>query len=96
MPCHPIKSRYHMLNPKTYREWLSHNELPLQTLIDLLEGIEPAATDFGLLARYKRYYNDNSSPVGFFSEEEYDGGLVDEFCEGLLGTDQIGAYIFTG
>jgi len=85
-----------MLNPKTYREWLSHNELPLQTLIDLLEGIEPSATDFGLLARYKRYYNDNSSPVGCFSEEEYDGGLVDEFCEGLLGTDQIGAYIFTG
>lgn len=73
-----------MPNRKNYREWLSQNELPLQALVDLLEGVEPSATDCKLLARYKLYYNDNSSPVGLFSEEEHEGGLVDEFCESLL------------
>ena len=73
-----------MPNTQTYREWLSHKELPLQALIDLLEGVEPSAADCKLLERYKLHYTGSPQPVGLFSEEEVDDGLFDGFCESLL------------
>lgn len=71
---------------RTYQKWLSLVDLPLQALLDLAEGVEPSTADCELLEEYRRLYasQDSDSPVSIFSEEEQEGGLVENLCESLL------------
>lgn len=75
-----------MLSRKTYRTWLSFSELPLQALIDLLEGCEPASADCERLEEYRFRCNnqDTKKPTSLVSEEELEGGLVEDPCLSLM------------